>query len=118
MSIWKARNEAVRVQESARLSLDEMRQNLAGGIAAAMQAGEIEKAAGDCIWPTCNHAAAHGEYCPYHYDLLVGSGIIKDKDQTSRIDEILKAARREVTARYPNNPDYRGWNDDEDDDGR
>ena len=72
----------------------------------------------NCIWLSCPRPAARGDYCFEHYDLLVYSGAVEDKVLDEILARATQKAKAEVASRYPNNPDYRGWNDDEDDDGR
>jgi|GEM_PF-1857713 hypothetical protein len=112
MSIWKVHKDAARVQEPG---LEEYETALRREVAAAMSAGDTDKPAGQCVWPACGHGQARGDYCIYHYHLLVGAGCIDDKDHASRWDEIMKSARAKAAAKYPNNPEYQKWDDEDDD---
>lgn len=110
MSLWKAHNEPG--QEPDLITFKEYEIELRQEIAAAIQAGETVKGAGQCVWPACGHGQAHGDYCLYHYDLLVGAECIEDKEYTERMDEIIKTARVKVAAMYPNNTYFKKWDDD------
>lgn len=60
-----------------------------------------------CSWPDCDRAAVVGTYCYQHYDLLVYSGAIEDKELDQLLARVIERAKVEVAARYPNNPDLK-----------
>ena len=64
-----------------------------------------------CIWPECTRAAVRGDYCFEHYDLLVFGGAVDDKVLDEILARVTQRAKSVVAARYPNNPDYRSWDD-------
>ena len=64
-----------------------------------------------CIWPGCDRPSIDDKYCRSHYGLLVYRDIIEDKELDKLWQRVIQKARAEVASRYPDNPDYRKWDD-------